>query len=56
MLDNNDIIKNAHSVLEEEANAILEANQHLDQSFVRAVDLILNCKGRLMGTSVNSTH
>lgn len=25
MLDNNDIIKNAHSVLEEEANAILEA-------------------------------
>mgnify|MGYP005884872811 CR=1 FL=1 len=55
MLDNNDIIKNAHSVLEEEANAILEANQHLDQSFVRAVDLILNCKGRLILSGIGKS-
>lgn len=40
--------------MRDEADAILEADKRLDESFVKAVDLILNCKGRLVLSGIGS--
>lgn len=41
--------------MRDEANAILEADKRLDESFVEAVDLILNCKGRLILSGIGKS-
>ncbi len=55
MLIENDVLSHAHAVLKDEAKAILEADQRLDASFVKAVDLILNCKGRLILSGIGKS-
>lgn len=55
MLDANEVLSHAHAALRDEANAILEADKRLDESFVEAVDLILNCKGRLILSGIGKS-
>lgn len=55
MLNEIDVLSHAHAVLKDEAKAILEADQRLDASFVKAVDLILNCKGRLILSGIGKS-
>ena len=55
MLNETDVLSHAHAVLKDEAKAILEADQRLDASFVKAVDLILNCKGRLILSGIGKS-
>ena len=43
-----DILSCAKRVLDEEAQAILNLKSTLDESFVKAVETILRCKGRLI--------
>jgi len=44
----NDIIKRAQEVLEIEAQEILHASQNISSSFVNAVNLIIDCSGRIV--------
>lgn len=46
MISESKILDHAHQVLRSEAEAILAVDNHLDDSFVKAVELILECKGR----------
>lgn len=55
MLNNNEILAHAHAVLQDEANAVLEADKRLDDSFVKAVELILGCKGRLILSGIGKS-
>lgn len=55
MLDTNEVLSHAHAVMRDEAGAILEADKRLDDSFVKAVDLILNCKGRLVLSGIGKS-
>ena len=55
MLDANEVLSHAHAAMRDEANAILEADKRLDESFVEAVDLILNCKGRLILSGIGKS-
>ena len=49
-MENNpkDIIKIAKEVLEIEAQEILHASKNISTSFVNAVNLIINCSGRIV--------
>ena len=55
MLDTKEVLSHAHAVMHDEANAILEADKRLDESFVKAVELILNCKGRLILSGIGKS-
>lgn len=55
MLNANEVLSHAHAAMRDEANAILEADKRLDESFVEAVDLILNCKGRLILSGIGKS-
>ena len=55
MLDTNEVLSHAHAVMRDEADAILEADKRLDESFVKAVELILNCKGRLVLSGIGKS-
>jgi len=49
------ILKKAREVLQIEARAILEASKRLNNSFVKAVDVIIKCKGRVIVTGMGKT-
>jgi arabinose-5-phosphate isomerase len=50
-----DIIKEASTVLDIEANALLEAKKTLDDMFVKSIQIILKCKGKLVITGVGKS-
>ena len=43
-----EILDAAREVLQIEATALIDQSAHLDEQFVKAVNLILNCKGRVV--------
>ena len=49
------VIAYAQQVLAIEANALLEISEHLDESFSRACDLMLTCKGRLVVSGIGKS-
>ncbi|MBI5788886.1 MAG: KpsF/GutQ family sugar-phosphate isomerase [Candidatus Schekmanbacteria bacterium] len=49
------VLKKAKEALEKEAQAILNVAQHLDDRFEQAVDLIYNCKGRVVVTGMGKS-
>lgn len=48
-------IEQAKRVLRIEADAVARLIDHLDENFVRAVDLIMNCKGRVVVTGMGKS-
>lgn len=50
-----DLIKIAQEVLEVEANELLTASKNIDSSIEKAVELVLNCKGKLIITGVGKS-
>lgn len=55
MISESKILDHAHQVLRSEAEAILAVDNHLDDSFVKAVELILECKGRLILSGIGKS-
>lgn len=55
MMDAAKILKRARDVLDIEAQGILTLIDRLDESFVRAVDLLLNCKGKVVVTGLGKS-
>jgi len=49
------IINKAKEVIRREAEAILELEKKINQQFVKAVELILNCKGRVIVTGIGKS-
>jgi len=49
------ILKHAREVLDVEANGILSLKGQLDESFVRAVELLLGCKGKVVVTGLGKS-
>ena len=47
-MNSEEIIDAAREVLQIEATALVDQSAHLDEQFVKAVNLILNCKGRVV--------
>lgn len=55
MLKSLDILKKAKSILEIEKEGLEEVIKNLDEAFVRAVNLIINTKGRVVVTGVGKS-
>ena len=55
MISESKILDHAHQVLRSEAEAILDVDNHLDDSFAKAVELILECKGRLILSGIGKS-
>ena len=55
MMDAAKILKRARDVLDIEAQGILSLIDRLDEHFVRAVDLLLNCKGKVVVTGLGKS-
>lgn len=55
MIDSNNIITRATECLQSEANAIQSLVSRLDDSFVRAVEAIRDCKGKVVVTGVGKS-
>ena len=55
MLDTKVVLSLALAVMHDEAISYLEADKRLDESFVKAVELILNCKGRLILSGIGKS-
>jgi len=51
----NDILTIARQVFADESNAVLQLGERLDQSFERAVQLLLECQGRVVVTGVGKS-
>jgi len=49
------ILKQAREVLDVEANGILSLKDRLDESFVRAVELLFGCKGKVVVTGLGKS-
>jgi arabinose-5-phosphate isomerase len=49
------ILENGRNVIKKEAQAILELADRLNGNFVKAVELILNCKGRVIVTGMGKS-
>jgi len=49
------VLKKAKEVLQIEAQAILEVSRRLNNSFLKAVDTIIKCKGRVIVTGMGKT-
>ncbi|WP_448587930.1 KpsF/GutQ family sugar-phosphate isomerase [Thermocrinis sp.] len=50
-----EILQKARRVIEEEAREILRLSERLEDSFVRAVELILSCEGKVITTGVGKS-
>ena len=48
-------LKKAKEVIEIEAKAIKELSKRIDRNFLKAVDLIFKCKGRVIVTGMGKT-
>ena len=55
MISESNVLEHAHKVLRSEAQAILDVDKHLDGSFARAIELILECKGRLILSGIGKS-
>ncbi len=55
MKDRVKILKQAREVLDVEANGILSLKGQMDESFVRAVELLLGCKGKVVVTGLGKS-
>ena len=49
------MLERAREILEIEANAVLALGDRLDESFVRAVEFILGCRGRIVVTGMGKS-
>ncbi len=49
------MLDRAREILEIEGNAVLALRDRLDESFVKAVDLVLQCKGRIVVTGMGKS-
>ena len=49
------ILKRARDVLDIEARGILSLIERLDESFIRAVDLLYSCKGKVVVTGLGKS-
>ncbi len=47
-MQQHEILDAAREVLHIEATALIDQSAHLDQEFIKAIDLILHCKGRVV--------
>jgi arabinose-5-phosphate isomerase len=54
-MDTGKILKRAHDVLEIEARGILSLVDRLDESFVRAVNMLFHCKGKVVVTGLGKS-
>jgi arabinose-5-phosphate isomerase len=54
-LKSSDLLKRAAEVLRVESNGILSMIDHLDESFVRAVELLGGCRGKVVVTGVGKS-
>jgi arabinose-5-phosphate isomerase len=54
-MDTQKILKRARDVLEIEARGILALTERLDESFIRAVDLLFHCKGKVVVTGLGKS-
>jgi arabinose-5-phosphate isomerase len=54
-MNSEEIIRKAKRVIEEEARELSKLSERLDHSFVRAVELILNCEGKVITTGVGKS-
>jgi arabinose-5-phosphate isomerase len=50
-----DILEIGKACIRQEAEAVTEMVDHLDDSFVKAVELIINCKGKLIFTGMGKS-
>ena len=55
MKDTETILKRAREVLEVEADGIRSLKDQLDESFVQAVKLLFNCKGKVVVTGLGKS-
>lgn len=55
MISESNVLEHAHKVLRSEAQAILDVDKHLDGSFAKAIELILECKGRLILSGIGKS-
>lgn len=55
MMDSAKILKRARDVLDIEAQGILSQIDRLDDNFVRAVELLFNCKGKVVVTGLGKS-
>ncbi len=55
MMDSAKILKRARDVLDIEAKGILSLIDRLDDNFVRAVELLFNCKGKVVVTGLGKS-
>ena len=55
MMDAAKILKRARDVLDIEARGILSLIERLDESFIRAVDLLYSCKGKVVVTGLGKS-
>ncbi|HEX8834386.1 MAG TPA: SIS domain-containing protein, partial [Abditibacteriaceae bacterium] len=55
LLTSEDVIQQARTVFEIESEAIARVGQRLDESFTRAVQLLLDCRGRVVVTGVGKS-
>ena len=54
-IDKQKVLTRAIETLKSEGNAVLALCDRLDSSFTQAVELILNCKGRLVVTGMGKS-
>lgn len=54
-MDSADILKRARSVLDTEAQGILSLVERLDENFVKAVELLHRCKGKVVVTGLGKS-
>ncbi|MEK7783756.1 MAG: SIS domain-containing protein, partial [Candidatus Binatota bacterium] len=55
MMDSAKILKRARDVLDTEAQGILSLIDRLDDNFVRAVDILFGCKGKVVVTGLGKS-
>jgi len=54
-MNTEEVIQKAKRVIEEEIKELSKLSERLDQSFVRAIELILDCKGKVITTGVGKS-
>jgi arabinose-5-phosphate isomerase len=50
-----DIIKSANDVLEIEAKSVLDLKRSINDAFIKAIDILYNCKGRVIVTGMGKS-
>ncbi len=54
-MNTEEVLLKARRVIDEEVEGLLRLRDSLDESFVRAVDLLLNCKGKVIVTGIGKS-